>query len=115
MLKGRIQAIKANRSVAKYFKSYTGEALSERLIVIGRHYDNQFQAPMLFLITCLAHIALGLTPNSITLFLAWAFVATRIGHSWIHLGSNNLLKRFSFFAAGWFIILILWVQLLISV
>lgn len=106
----RVRAIKSGKIDPKYFKAYLGPHPDE-LIVVGRHYDNQFQAPLLFLVTCTTHLIVDRV-NMLTLFLAWLFIATRVGHSWVHLGKNKLQKRVLFFAAGWSVILMLWVQLL---
>jgi hypothetical protein len=79
--------------------------------VVGRHFDNQFQLPVVYLICCLAHLAVGQV-NSTTLILAWAFILTRVIHSYIHLGKNHILQRASAYTLGWIVNLLLWAQLL---
>src|SRR4051812_13471265 len=97
--KTRVKAAKTREVSIQYLKTFVGEHPPEHVSVVGRHYDNQFQLPMLFLITCCVHLILAKT-NNLTLILAWAFIATRLWHSFIHLGRNNLIKRVSAFAAG---------------
>jgi len=95
-----------------YFKTYTGDA-PEQMIVLGRHYDNQFQVPMLFMITCLSTYSF----QSINLFaigLAWIFVATRILHSFIHIMKNDVLMRAKVYGLGLLCVVGMWVNILIE-
>ncbi|MGE0528182.1 MAG: MAPEG family protein, partial [Bdellovibrionales bacterium] len=76
----RLRAIKNGQVSLKYFKTYADPAASERVIVVGRHYDNQFQLPLLFLITCALHLTVA-SEGPATLAFAWAFVISRFFHS----------------------------------
>lgn len=105
----RKNAVQTRQITGEYFKAYQG-SVPERVIIVGRHYDNQFQTPMLFLVTCVAFIALKQT-SMLTLVLAWAFVITRLGHSYEHLGRNRLIPRVLWFVGGWITVLALWIQL----
>ncbi len=49
----------------------------------------------------------------LTVFLAWGFVAVRVYHSTVHLGSNNLLGRAKAYMLGWLVVLALWIQIVI--
>jgi hypothetical protein len=111
MFRTRLRAIKTGEVHIKYFQAYSGTGPTERTLLVGRHYDNQFQVPLLFLIVCTLHILIG-GANAATVALAWAFVASRLLHSWVHLGSNHLQKRVLAFVAGWIIVLLLWAQLI---
>ncbi|MGE3973663.1 MAG: MAPEG family protein [Bdellovibrionales bacterium] len=99
----RLGAIKSKKMPMQFFKSYQGDA-SERVVVVGRHYDHQFELPTVFLILCVAHFAMK-NVDQITLILAWLFVASRLGHSFEHLGKNRIMKRVRWFATGWLMIL----------
>lgn len=112
MFGSRLKAIRSKAISIKFFTTYNGDQQPpEEAVVIARHYDNQFQVPMLFFITCSLHMIVGLT-NALTASLAWGFVVTRLLHGCIHLGSNNVRHRVFFFALGWLILLGLWVQLI---
>lgn len=113
MFRTRLNAIKAKEVPMNYFKAYGDASLPERVMVMGRHYDNQFQVPVLFLITCAAHLALNQATH-VTLILAWAFVISRLAHSWVHLGSNNVRHRVLAFGAGWLLLLCMWIQIVFS-
>lgn len=110
LFKSRVRAIKTKEVDFKYYKTHTGGTPSDRTILIGRHFDNQFQVPILFLITCVFHFSVGMV-NELTLILVWGFVLSRVLHSLIHLGANNLRKRVAAYGLGWILILGLWLQL----
>ncbi len=99
-----------------FFKTYQARpetVVSDRVVTWGRHIDNQFQAPIVFMITCLAHMQTSYA-SGLTLALAWSFVGSRMIHSYIHLKSNHVMKRALAYAIGWLFILGLWVDLLVQ-
>jgi hypothetical protein len=108
----RRQAIRTGQIPLKTFKAYT-DPQPEKVIVVGRHYDNQFQAPMLFLICGVSHLALKQV-DAFTVVVAWLFVATRLGHSLEHLGQNRIKFRAVLYGLGLAMIAALWIQLLLS-
>jgi hypothetical protein len=75
---------------------------------ISNCYNNQFQLPMLFYVLTILAI---ITRHADFLFviMAWLFVLTRIGHAYIHTGTNYVRHRFNAFVAGVLILLIMWV------
>lgn len=105
----RVKAVKAKEIRMSYFTTYTGE-VPEAVHVASRHFDNQFQVPVYFFIGCTAHLVIGQV-NIFTLIVAWAFVASRIAHSFVHLGSNNVMYRMRTYALGWTLTFLLWGQL----
>ncbi|MCM2354524.1 MAG: MAPEG family protein [Pseudobdellovibrio sp.] len=108
----RYYALK-NREVGfKYFQTYNVAPPPDKVLVIGRHYDNNFQVPLLFFVSCLAHMMIG-SVNMWTVGLAWFFVASRFFHSFVHLGSNKVHIRVIPFGLGWLAIILMWVQLLV--
>lgn len=111
MFRTRVAAIKSGQVQSKYYKAHIGEEPPEKAILVGRHYDNQFQVPLLFFVTCVLQIQLG-HANLLTIILAWGFLFSRAIHSWILLGRNILQQRVVAFALGWLIILALWIQLI---
>lgn len=110
----RYRAVKSGQVSYKYFKTLQalqGQATPEWVITVGRHYDNQFQLPILFFVTAMMCLVVG--PNDqASLILAWAFVASRLVHSFIHLGSNNIITRAATFGFGWLVISLMWWRIL---
>jgi len=111
MFKKRVLAIKNGDLNMNYFKSLQGEA-PHNLKIIQNNFENQFQVPVLFFATCIAAVVL----KSVTIFtltLGCLFFISRLIHSYIHLGSNNLRKRGLAYFTGIILILVMWVQILL--
>lgn len=113
IFRARVMAIKTGKASFKYFRAFTGETPPESLIVAGRHYDNQFQLPMLFLVTGVLYIALGFA-GPVSIIFAWIFVVSRVLHSWVHLGRNRVGQRAATFALGWIAIVAMWVPIIVG-
>lgn len=108
----RLAAAKRGEVPLGYFKhmDHSKHKVPDMVMVMGRHYDNQFQLPMLFLITGVLCIHLELF-GILEVICAWGFVLSRFLHGLIHLGTNHVLKRAGTFALGWAFILVLWVMI----
>lgn len=89
-----------------------GSEVPEFLIRAGRQYDNLMQLPMLFYATIAIALAVRVD-SQLILISAWLFVLTRAMHSYIHLGSNHVMRRAQAFFAGWFCIIAMWIAILI--
>jgi hypothetical protein len=114
--KTRFKAIKGGTLKVGHFRTYDTSKyqVPENVIVMGRHYDNQFQLPILFLITCVAAQTMPLYSPTYLGPLAWVFILTRVVHSFIHLGSNNVRVRALSFAAGWLCVLAMWILMALT-
>ena len=107
---GRLNAVKGGKVSARAFKAYNME-VPENLIIRGRHYDNQFQAPVFFILTCMLFMIFDVV-NMVVVSLAWTYVVVRLLHSFVHLGRNYLPHRFSIFGLSWLVLLLMWILLL---
>jgi len=87
-------------------------AWPEPLRKLGNSYDSQFQLPVLFYAATALYLITGMQ-DSRAVVLAWAFVATRYVHSWIHATTNYVPHRFLAFATGVAILFGLWVWLFV--
>lgn len=77
---------------------------------LGNDYDNQFQLPLFWY----AGIAFTLILNvgdGVLVALSWAFLALRVGHSFVHVGRNQLVRRFYVFTAGALVLTTYWLWL----
>ena len=88
--------------------------MPERLLVAGRSFNNQFEVPLLFYVVGTLFVVLE-AQSWLVLGLAWAFVASRFLHAFIHLTYNNVLHRMLVFILGFIFVLALWIQLLLAV
>src|SRR5436190_10977350 len=74
---------------------------------ISNSYDSQFQLPLLFYVLV---ILAWITKHADLLFvvMAWMFVLLRLAHAYVHTTSNHVPTRFRIFAAGVFVLLLMW-------
>ncbi|MCB0412380.1 MAG: MAPEG family protein [Bdellovibrionales bacterium] len=112
MFARRFKAVKNHKIKLSYFRSYQEESPQD-LKVVQNHFSNQFEVPVLFMITCLA-IAILHQGKPLLFILGVIFILLRMGHSFIHLGSNNVKHRALVYFTGIFVLLVMWVALLIS-
>ena len=93
----------------------TSSAAAERLTDSrgADNYRNLFELPVLFYVA-LVVAAQTNQVNALTLILAWAFVAARFAHSYIHTTYNKVIHRFYAFVASFFICAALWLALAIG-
>jgi hypothetical protein len=89
------------------------DAWPDRIKAISNNFTNQFETPVLFYALCAIGIYVGATGWFISL-LAWIYVASRVVHTLIHSGANNVLKRFQVFALGSFALLGMFATILIT-
>ncbi len=72
---------------------------------------NQFETPILFFAGIGIALAIGAASWSLAIF-AWIYVASRIMHHIIHVGTNSIGKRFRAYLIGLVALLALWLALL---
>ena len=81
----------------------------EHVTKIGNSYNNQFQLPVLFYVVVILAYVLH-AADLLFVILSWAFVATRLGHAYIHVTSNRVGWRFNAFAAGFAVLAAMWIM-----
>jgi hypothetical protein len=104
--RGRVAAVRADEVKLRDI-ALDSSKWPERLRKLGNNYQNQFELPVLFYAVVALLIATGLA-DGVSLVLAWAFVATRLVHSFIHIGTNNVVHRLFAFGAGLAILAAMW-------
>jgi len=67
--------------------------------LVNNNLRNQFELPVLFYVLVLLILQIG-RPGLAAVVLAWLFVAVRIAHAWVHIGSNHVPTRRNVFALG---------------
>ena len=106
----RFRAVKRGEASADYFRTFTSEPPRDTLAVQAeRNVKNLFEAPVLFYVVCLAAFQAGAVDPWLV-GLAWAYVASRAGHSLIHLTSNKLRHRFRVFILSWLVLIAIWAK-----
>jgi len=107
----RMQAVRRKEIAPAYFRAYRGDA-PERLVILERHYRNLLELPLLFYSGALIAYVTGGVDGWILAF-AWAFVALRLLHSMSHLGGNRVRIRFRLFLAGFAVLAVFWLGILV--
>ncbi len=110
----RMSAVREGTADPRYFRTYREGSEPEAAAQLSRNFVNLFEAPILFYVGCLAAMAIGLT-STLTVALAWLYVALRAVHSWIHTGSNALYPRIGAYFASWVVLLALWASVVAAV
>jgi hypothetical protein len=108
----RIGSIFAGSMDIGFYRTYDQGEEPERLRVITRHFINLFEIPVLLYVgVVFAHIS-----QEVTYFLvglAWAYVALRYVHAWVHLGTNDVAVRLAAYMGSGLVLLVMWVTLLV--
>jgi hypothetical protein len=67
---------------------------------VSNNYNNLFEQPTIFYVTCLSIAALNLTGHDY-LICAWSYAVLRICHSLVQATIDRVMIRFSLFALTW--------------
>jgi hypothetical protein len=109
----RFAAVRTGDVKASFYRAYPDGGEPEALRVVSRHFTNLFEMPVLFYVG----VIMTYVTHQVTWWmvgLAWAYVVIRYVHSWIHLTSNDVVKRFSAYFASAFVLALLWTTLLVQ-
>jgi hypothetical protein len=113
MGKLRVGAVGSGEVSVKYYRAYQGGEEPEHMRIVTRHFINLFEVPVLFYVV----VILTYITGQVSYWLvgcAWAYVAARYIHSYVHLTSNDVLMRFRIFIGSGLILLVMWVSLLVE-
>lgn len=91
----------------------SGETWPPKARQAANNFSNQFETPVLFYVLAVMAIHVGATGWLMT-SLAWAFVATRVVHSVIHIGSNDLRWRSAVYTIGCFVLMAMLLGVLVA-
>ncbi|MEM9429386.1 MAG: MAPEG family protein [Pseudomonadota bacterium] len=88
----------------------TTEAYPEAVRRLEANLRNQFETPVLFFAALALAAALG-TGGWIFAAAAWGYLASRVVHRIVHVGTNDVRRRFQAFSAGLVALLVMWIVL----
>jgi len=71
------------------------------------HFRNLFEVPVLFYALCAFLAVTGLT-TPLLLACAWGYVVLRAAHTYVHLTSNKVVRRFQVFVASTIVLYVMW-------
>lgn len=105
MGQGRVRAVRSRQ--VKRADIDTKSAYSETVQKFANNYVSQFELPVLFYAVLVFALATELI-DFVLIGLAWAFVGSRLVHSFVHTGSNRIARRFKVFVAGLVFLVGMW-------
>jgi hypothetical protein len=115
LFRSRVRMVREGLAPVSYFRTFQGSVdVPEYSAKPARHFANLFEAPTLFYAGCLAAMVTGVTGTWVVA-LAWAYVAMRYVHAFIHLGGNRVRYRMRAYFVGWLCLLALWITVAVGV
>ncbi|MDJ0700490.1 MAG: MAPEG family protein [Woeseiaceae bacterium] len=115
MVLGRMAAVRRGEVSARFYKTFDSEEGEPRAAAQHtRHFINLFESPVLFYAGCITAMVTG-HGTSVMVWLAWAYVACRAIHAFVHLGSNRIPPRMVAYGASWLVLLAIWGTLVVRV
>lgn len=110
----RFAAAKSKAITMSDFATMKLDNAGDTVRVADRNFVNQFEVPVLFFAASLAAMQMNAVGYLFTV-IAWSFVASRIIHTVIHIGANNLKPRYYSFLVGCLFVLVMWVLVILRV
>lgn len=114
MVRGRFAAVKSGQVDARFYKTYQDGTEPRAAAQNSRHFANLFENPVLFYAACMVAMITG-QGTGVIVWLAWAYVACRVAHAVVHMGSNKIPPRMMVYAASWVVLLAMWAVLVVGV
>jgi hypothetical protein len=115
LFRSRVRMVREGLAPVSYFRTFQGSVETpEYSAKPNRHFANLFEAPVLFYAGCLAAMVTGVTGTWVVA-MAWAYVAMRYAHAFIHLGGNRVRHRMRAYFVSWICLLALWITVAVGV
>lgn len=110
----RRKAAFATKQVSMADVAASADAYPGPARLAAANFSNQFETPVIFFALIMLAMEVGAT-SYLMAVLAWAYVATRVAHTLVHIGSNDLRLRAPIFALGVAVLLCMWVGVVLAV
>jgi len=97
----------------EFYRSFQGGEEPYEVRVTTRSFINQFEVPVLFYVG----VILTYVTEQVSYWLiacAWLYVALRYVHCYVHLTSNDVLRRFRFYILSGFVLVVMWGSLFVG-
>jgi hypothetical protein len=111
--RARFAAAARGEVKAKDFRYGESAAVPGPVSIPNRNLMNLLELPALFYVVCLGFYVTAKVDTA-AVYLAWAYVALRAGHTFVHLTYNNVFHRLAVFAGSCAVLVILWVRWVIA-
>jgi hypothetical protein len=112
MYKDRIAEMRARRIHPQQLASAKNVQETLQNAASADNYRNLFEAPVLFYALC-GYLAVTQLTTVLLLACAWGYVLLRAAHTFVHLTSNKVIRRFQLFFASSIVLFGMWLLFLI--
>lgn len=109
----RIASVRKGEVPFSYYSLMQGTEVPDYVVKTSRHFSNLFEMPTLFYAGGAVYLALGLQ-GQLAVNCAWAYVALRFIHTFIHLGYNNVMHRLVVFGLSNLAVLAMWFTIVLE-
>ena len=107
----RVGAVRARRVTTGDFRLGESADVPEDVAIANRNLMNLLEIPVLFYVVCLCLYVTHQVHRG-PLGLAWAYVALRVLHSFVHLTTNNVRHRLMIFLLSNIVLVAIWIGFL---
>lgn len=107
LYRDRIAEIRARRIHPQHLASAKQAQDTLQNVVASDNFRNLFEVPVLFYALC-GFLAITQLTNLPLLACAWGYVALRAAHTYVHLTSNTVIRRFQLFFASTIVLYVMW-------
>ena len=109
----RLGAVQSRELTLDYYTTFQNGEEPAHIRVVTRNFLNLFEVPVLFyVVVILVYVTHQVNPWLVG--CAWAYVALRCLHTFIHLTSNTVNVRFSIYFASNVVLLAMWGMLFVQ-
>ena len=112
LYKDRIAEIRARRIHPQQLATAKQALDTLQNVTASDHYRNLFEAPVLFYALC-GYLAVTQLTTVLLLACAWGYVFLRAAHTFVHLTTNKVIRRFQLFFASSIVLFVMWLLFLI--
>ncbi len=108
LYRDRIAEMRSRRIHPQHLASSKQVQETLQNVAASDHFRNLFEVPVLFYALC-GFLAITQLSNHLLLACAWGYVALRAAHTYVHLTSNKVIRRFQLFFASSIVLYLMWV------
>ena len=112
LYRDRIEEIRARRIHPQQLATAKQSQDTLQEVAASDNYRNLFEAPVLFYALC-GYLALTELTTMLLLACAWGYVFLRAAHTFVHLTSNKVIRRFQLFFASSIVLFAMWLLFLV--
>lgn len=107
LYKDRIAEMRARRIHPQQLASAKQVHETLQNVAASDNFRNLFEVPVLFYALC-GFLAITQLTTLLLLACAWGYVVLRAAHSYIHLTSNKVIRRFQIYFASTMVLYVMW-------